>query len=351
MGKYVDFVIPFDPKKDTEESMAKKLLYSLYIRRQKFNKPTSTFIAGQSGEGKSWGLLKIQEMLLEMQGLELKDYVDDVNIFTPLEYGIKVNRLLGLESYDKNLKKINVLGIHEARELVNAKQWQSFANQAISDVNALSRTIKRLIVFMISQNLKDVSTSIRVLINYYVKAYRPLGKKTQFQYNVTWIDDRDLDNIKLRKRPLRGYKVLPSGMAIPWHPKYLEISRPSKEVIDIFEKKDFESKASIIKRKMERLIEELKIDNENLYAKVDAMIKFYTENPDRLQMVAEYKYKKWKLKDEAKLMHQLTNEEMKVFQSKLDDFYKKPVIEPTENDVLAEHLEEIDPSIRGEENV
>src|SRR3990172_1749681 len=117
------------------EDVTKRILYSLIVKRIKHKKPCVIFISGDSGEGKSWSGISLQDIILETQGINLAEYFTDVNIFTPLEYPKKLDRLL----YNKELKKVNVICLHEAREVIRAKDWRSFLTQSIADVNALSR--------------------------------------------------------------------------------------------------------------------------------------------------------------------------------------------------------------------
>ena len=140
-----DFVIRHDFATETPEALSKKILLSVIIGRLKHKKPAVIFFSGDSGEGKSYSALRFQEVLLELQGLDIMDYFDVCNVMVPLEYPDKLSKIL----YDKKYKKINVICMHEAREIVRAKNWQSFLTQAIADVNAMSRAMK-IAVFILS---------------------------------------------------------------------------------------------------------------------------------------------------------------------------------------------------------
>lgn len=340
MGKYIDFAVKYDPKTETEEDLTKKILYVLFIKRIKAKKPVVTFIGADSGEGKSYSALKLMLLLLEMQGLPFKDLIEDVNVFTPIEYPTKLNNLLfpssakryykdkindkeELERKLKLLKKANVICMHEARDIVKAKNWQSFLNQAISDVNAMSRSIKRICFFVISQFIRDISTDIRYTLNYYITITRPIGKKARLSISVMWKDDRDLEKPKLRKRKIRGYIIDPKGRRKLFIPKYLELTVPPKEVTEVFEKRDFEAKAMVIRRKMDKLISNLKTELELDNTKIKTMVEWYFKNQNNLSMIGRRVRKKWKLKPEARAMHDLSDTEALQFEEMINERLKQ----------------------------
>lgn len=339
MGRYFDFCVRFDKDKDTPEELTKRILYSLFIQRIKAKKPVVAFIGADSGEGKSYSTLRLMELLLELQGINIRDVLDDVNVFTPIEYPVKLNNLLfpsetkkhyqdkltneELEKKLRLLKKVNVICMHEAREIVKAKNWHTFLNQAISDVNAMSRSIKRLCFFVISQFIRDISSDIRYTLNYYITIHRPLGKKARLTISVLWKDDSDLERPRLKKRRIKGYLVDSKGRYRIYQPKYLELTKPSKDIREAFKKRDFESKAMIIRKKIERLVSELKVEMQIGSAKVDAMVNWYVKNQENLNLIGKRFRGKWKVKPEVKVMHELTDSEGKEFESKLNERMKE----------------------------
>ena len=193
---------------------------------------------------------------MEIQGLDIMDYVDVMNVYTPLEYSTKLNKILFYKAY----KKANIFCIHEARTVVKAKLWHGFLAQAISDINAMSRSIKRICTIIISQFIRDITADTRYTLNLYCKISRPLGKPARLYINVMWKDDRDLEKPKLRKRKLSGYLIYPNGKYQRFIPKYFEMKKPSKAIIELFEKADKEGKTKIIRRKQDEVLKELKND-------------------------------------------------------------------------------------------
>lgn len=316
---FCDFVVRHDPAKEIPQDLTRKILYSIWIKRVKARKPAIIFVSGDSGEGKSWGTLTLEELLLELQGINPLDVINDINIYIPTEYPDKMRRLL----FAKELKKVNILAIHEAREVVKAKKWHTFLAQSIADINASTRSIKPLIVFIVSQFIRDITTDIRYTLNYYVTARRPKGKPTRLYINVMWKNDRDLDKPKLCRRKLSGYIVSPDGKYQRFVPKYLDMRRPSKSILEEFEKRDWEAKAKIIKSKTAKLINEMKADMGAENEKVDAMVDWYATHPEQLPLIGKRVRGRWKANDKVRAMHDMNDEEVKDFATKMNERLKE----------------------------
>lgn len=315
-----DFIIRFDPKTETKEDISRKILKSIILNRLKDRKPAPIGIFGESGEGKSYAALKIQQVLLELQDLDIKQYLDYMNVYIPIEYPEKLDQLL----HNKDLKKVNIICMHEAREVVKASQWQSFLNQAVGDVNALSRTLKRLCIMIISQNIMDISKEIRQTLRYYCKVMRPRRQHTRLYINVLWKDDRDVQQPRLRKRRLAGYIVYPGNKWRRFIPEYIELTRPPKEVTDIFEEHDYAAKSYIIKNKLNKLLNEMKKDMDIEDNKLNIMLDFYMKNQDTLSMIAKRTKKKgYKLLPSIREMHGLSKEETARFEQMLIEKLKQ----------------------------
>lgn len=323
----VDFVVKHNYDEETDEQLTEKILYSLVIKKLKQKKPVIWFIGGDSGEGKSLAVIKLEQILLKIQGYKLEDYLHDINVYTPIEYAEKLDRLLlfnGSDEDKKRLRYINILAIHEARELIKAKNWYSFLNQAVSDVNALSRSVKRLCIFVVSQFIRDIDTTVRYTLNIYSTITRPSGRKSRLRINMVWKDDHDLEKPKLRKRRLSGIIIDQYGRRRRYIPEYLELSLPPKEIVQKFEKADREAKSVIIRRKLERLIKNMREELELYNAKVDAMVTFYVKNHESLLLIGKRtRGGKFKLFDDFKERHDLTPSEVTEFQNKLMIALKK----------------------------
>lgn len=323
-----DFIIKYNPETDTTTDISYKILYSIFIKRRiKAKKPAITFIGGDSGEGKSLTVIALQTALLKLQGLDIKEYLNVINVYTPLQYPEKLDRLL----FDKKYKKINMIGIHEARDVIKAKDWNNFVTQAVADVNAQSRSIKRLIVFIISQFIRDITTDIRYTLNFYCTVWRPVEKKARLYINVMWKDDTDLEKPKLRKRRLSGFLVYPNGKYKRYKPDYIEITKPPKEIIEAFEKADKAAKASIIKSKLNKLIKAIEANLGIENKKTDLMLEYYSKNYNNLKQIAKVnKAGKWKLNKDFKEMHSLTSSEALEFQALLNARLQKEQLDKLE---------------------
>lgn len=316
---HCDFVVKYNKKKDTMEDIVKRILYSVIIKRIKAKKPVVWFMGGDSGEGKSYTAIKIQELLMEVQGLDIRKNFNDINVYTPIEYTRKVDNLL----FNKNLKKVNIVCMHEAREVVKAKLWQTFITQAIADINAMSRQIKRLCIIVISQFIRDITTDMRYTLNFYSIIRRPKGKPARLYINILWKDDRDLEKPKLRKRKLSGYLQDETGRYIRFVPQYLELGKPSKDLCEIFEKSDFEAKTTIIRKKLNKLEGEIKAEMNIIDRKVEDIVDWYIKNPESISLVGKKWRGKWKLKKEAAKIHDLNQGETRTFERLFNKKFKE----------------------------
>lgn len=313
---YYDYIVRFNPKIETSHDLTKKIFYALFIKRVKNKKPVVCFVGGDSGEGKSMTVERMIEILFEIEGLNLKDYINEVNVFTPLQYPEKIDQLLN----NKELRKVNAIVMHEAREVIKAGNWRSFLNTAIGDVNAMSRSIKRLMFFIISQFIRDIDPSIRYTLTYYCTAYRPIGHKTRVKISRIWKDDRDLQNPKIRKRKIKGLIIFPNGRKKVHIPNYFEMSLPDKEIQRKFDEYDVLAKKDILKRKLDKLMKEMRRDLDlDEDDKIKGMLEFYTNDSDRLKSLGERRGKKWKVRKEIRVIHDLTELEFKEFEKQVNE--------------------------------
>lgn len=311
----VDFVVPYDPKVDTQEELSKKIFYSLFINRLKANKPVNCFIAGGSGEAKSSNAVKLAQIILELNGLDITEYMEQVNIYTPLQYAPKIKALLT----DKTLKKVNVAVIHECRDIIRASNWQSFLSQSVSDINQQSRAVKRMVTLLVSQSLKDITKEVRHSLTYYCTTFRPQRQLAQFRMYKLWNDDRDLERPMLRKAKIRGYLVYPNGRYRLYRPDYFSMTRLPKEIQKQMEKADKEAKMAILERKMDKLMVEIKKDFGDESAKIPRMVDFYSQDINRIRDIGrQLKNGNWRLNKEFKEMHDMTPREGKVFEQMLN---------------------------------
>lgn len=308
--QYIDFVVKFDRETETIEDLTKKVLNSIIINRLKQKKPVVMFMGADSGEGKSLTALRIQQILCEIQGLDFNKYMDIMNVYQPLQYAEKVDKLL----FNKDYKQVNVFTIHEARDLINSKDWGAFLPRAIADVNAQARQIKRLCTIIVSQFIRDITLDVRYTLKYYCEIKRPADSKARLYVYVIYKDTKDIEKPKIKKRKLQGYIVDKNGKYKRFIPQYIEINLPDKEIVQEFEKQDYDAKAPLIKKKLEDTLRELK----NRYGyesdKLPAMLDYYSKNIDKLGSIGKFKRKKWSVNKEFIKMHDLSKSEVQNFE-------------------------------------
>lgn len=316
---WCDFVVRYDPAVDKDGDVTRRIFYSLFVNRVKHNKPCIIFLSGKSGEGKSFTALRLQEILGELQGWDASEYVDAINIIVPMQYPKKLDAIL----YDKSLTKVNIICMQEARELIKAKLWHSFITQAIADINAMSRSVKRTITIVISQDITDITREMRKTITYYCEIRRPMGKPARMTIYTTWLNKQDLERPKLCYRKIFGYLVHPNGRYESHCPDYFIMSKPKKETIAVFEKLDVAAKSAIIKTKLAKLMEEMHKEAGEESHKVDAMVEYYIRDPSNIAVIGKRYRNRWKMHPQAAKAHDLSPEEQKQFEEKFFDSLKK----------------------------
>lgn len=309
MGRFIDFQIQWN---EDPEVLGQEIIRHLTVNRLRAKKPTVIFLGGDSGEGKSYTALKIADIVNEYYDVDTAEVLDNFVVYTPLEYTKKLDYLL----FNKEAKNIRVLMIDEAREMIKAHLWYSFINQAIADANAMSRRIKPLVVIVVSQFIKDIDPSVRRTLTFYGKCVRPLSGSTIFTLYRIWKDDMDIEHPKMRIRKIRGY-IIKNGRYFQFTPDRFRVKLPRKEIIERYEKMNFESKAKIIRQKLELLMKNLEKELGHQFDKVDQLVTYYVEHPELMHLIVERKRNKIKVKKEFKQMHDLTGMEVKEFEKRL----------------------------------
>jgi hypothetical protein len=307
-----DFLVSFNPDVESDEVLGTRIIQSLFYGRLKQNKPCRVFVGGDSGEGKSLGAIKIAESLLASDGLDLVNYMNDVNIYTPIDYPTKMKNIL----FNKDLKNVRILIMHEAREIIKAKLWQSFISQAVADVNAQARHIKRLVTVIVSQFIRDITLDVRYTLNFYCTVERPRNSNARMRIYILWKDDSDIEKPKLRKRRIFGYIRTPNK-TYKFSPKYLILGLPSKELRNLFDKADYEAKEKIIKHKLEKVVKLIEADIGIGSSKIDSIVEHYSSNPENLNLIGKTKRGKFVLNPSFISMHDLTAEEGRLFSARL----------------------------------
>ena len=305
----IDFVIKTSADVD---KIAALIFHRLFLVRVKGNKPCIILITGASGEGKSYTGLKIIEEMFKVEGVDVTSYIKDIVVMNPLQYSEKLNALL----YDKRLRKIKVMQIDEARAVVGSDKWNSFINQTIAHVNAMSRAIKPLIVIIVTQSIKDVDPATRRTINYEVKCRRRGSNPVEADIYKYWVDDHNPEHPVLRKRKVYGI-IERNNEKIRTQPRFI-LKKANQKILEVYEDLMVEGKTELLNNKLKKLTDEMKKDIEKgTFSRVEEITSYLLKNKDTLHEWASYKRKKWKIKPERASMLNLTRPQVNELEKRL----------------------------------
>jgi hypothetical protein len=266
-------------------------------------------------------------------GISLVDNLEHMNIMHPREYAEKLQALLF--SKDPTIKKLRFFCLHEARTIVNAKDWNSKLSKVISNVNAMSRAIKPLCMIIISQFIKDINTSVRYTLTYYSTISRPLtGGYGNLRIYKLYKDDRDLEKPKIKKRLLQGYimkakKPNPNTLIeADWERvwtklKSIKLHKPPKEVYDKFITLDVAGKTDQMIKEMEEMTEQFKIEGGEENSKINKIALHYTSDVNALASASKKVRGNWRIKKDVQDMHNLNKKETVLLEDKINSIVKE----------------------------
>jgi len=305
----VDFIHEYT--EDIDER-AQALVKSLFVDEVKDNKPCIVLLAGDSGTGKSHDSLMFVKRILKCEGLELKDYINDIYVYTPLEYPAKMKAQLE----DPRLKKVCVMVLDEARDVIKASDWQSFVNVAIADIQATFRRIKPMIIIINTQYVKDIDLKIRRTVKFYGECFRYRHKKAMMKLYKMWKDTRDIETPKLRKRKIRGF-VIRNGKRILWRPKHLTFNRVDKESIEIYEESSYSAKKDLITRQLNLIQKHMTKEYGVAYTEVDAAVQHFSSDPRLYESILERRRGKIRLNKNVEKMLNFDKDQLVEFEKRL----------------------------------
>lgn len=240
--------------KDAEKLLGNKFLQSLFEKWYEEQKKTTliVFIMGQSGAGKSTIMLKLMYLFEKYAcAKEGKEFNFDINqqiIYTPLEYGKKVENWIKSNYY--------TLGIDEARFLVSARTWQNFLNRIITEVNATIRQIKYEnsnncgIIFINSQDIKDVDKALRKTVKYLIYVYIDSEGYRRIKIYETFYNLTD-DKLYIKKLTINTCDLIIQA-------KTKVLLFEDNELLKKYHKNIVEAKSQILRKKFEKLEHALK---------------------------------------------------------------------------------------------
>jgi len=287
--KNVDFVIKYTG--DMYE-LQRSILYAILRKPTKEDMPVIVLATGKSGRGKSRGTIEIQDQLYNMEGVDFSQYVKDVNVLNPAHYALKLKPIL----YDKKYKKVWTFQIDEARAVIGAENWHSFINTAIAHVNATSRAIKPLCIFIVTQSIKDVDAATRRTLDYWFKFTRTPYTPPRLTPYVFYMDEDNPERPELKKRRLKGYIIDENGKYNLVFPVF-QLNMPREEVDKPYREVMQESKTDYLDNLLEKLVNKISKDLGDKQTKqVDELENFFRNDPQQFNTWCEFKKGKWKIK-------------------------------------------------------
>lgn len=317
MKNNIKFVVEF--KDNIQETMA-NIFNHLITYEIKDDKPCVIAIVGKSGRGKSSVALHITDKIFELNGINLEDYVTNIVINDIRDFGPKVRALLK----EPHLKKPFALIIDEAKKTINSKDWNTLINQTVDMINSQSRAIKPMAIFILSQRWKDIDSTIRDSIDYYIPVSRPRGKPAKIRVYEIFEDDKDVEKPKMRKKTIKG-QIKEGSSYNTVYLKEVEFPRVRKEVWEKYKKEMIDAKLEDLEHRFDALT---KAVEEKYYSKENARV---TELTDYLvgnrELLFRYghctkKNKIWKLNKEAEQVLDLTPKQKKDLEVNLTNTLK-----------------------------
>lgn len=304
-----DFNIRYNPDVDNEHTVSSKIILALTLQQLKAHIPIIMSITGKSSSGKSSTAINLQRKIFEAQGLSQEQFFNVSNIFTPLEYSRKMHSVL----YDKENKGVNCIIIHEARDVIRAKDWHSLLSQVVADVNALSRAIKPLCVIIVSQNVKDITSEVRRTISLYGETKRRATGNVRFYMYKTYQRLIDIETIKTGRRKIIGNIIFPDGTKRKLRPKCFLMNMPPKQIMDMFVELDLAAKKKILDRKLNELSAEMERQYGEEVSKLKTLVDFYTSDPDRFEHIGRMNAGFFVVSKDFAKLHDLSRDEKKEF--------------------------------------
>jgi len=322
MNEQIRFIVPFhgDIAKTTQ-----RIFYHLIIHRIKEDKPAVILITGQSGEGKSNCAIEIVDKLYKLQGINLEDHIEDVVIMDINEFRHKVKRLL----QDKELKQLNCMIIDEARKTVNSQDWASLVNRTVAMVNALSRAIKPMAIFIVAQSLKDIDRATRDTINFYMKVKRTSkGEVQHSKIYEFWVDDRNLDKPVTKKQLVRGVVQTMKGKEVVARDvvtlSRIKIPKVRKEVWKKYNDFMVKAKNKMLEDEFDTLAKALEAKNtDKAQERINQLSEYLVGRKDILNSFGSYKRKRWRLNSSFEEAFNITPGQRKEVEQRISNYFKK----------------------------
>ena len=285
MGQFFDFII--DAPEDKEQ-LGPDILCRICIARLRAGMQVFIFIAGGqttgTGQGKSYFVLRWIDILLKKLGYDFMEYLNDIVVYTPLEFAEKLKAML----YEPRLKHIPVLMVDEASEVVDVSEWQTYVNRTVRSVNVKSRGIKSMVVFFISPDIHDMDKGSRRILTFYGECTRPLSGSTKVIMERPIKIRRGLEDVFYDTRSIKGIvRDLKRKVNYFIYPKF-KIKLPRKEIVEVYERLQSEKKGEIVSRELDELISHLQAKYGAKYNRIDLIVNQFVSKPELQPIFFKY---------------------------------------------------------------
>lgn len=192
------------------------------------NKNFLVAVTGQTGIGKSWASGSICELYSKMYGIP---HDPNEQMFFDMKTFLK---LINSDEADKKIKFGSILMFDESQIQINARKWQSEANQIMAQLVSTFRN-KRLIVLFPTPYIEFLDKQTRVLFHaeFMIQGYDKNKKITKIYPRFLEYNKRKDDFY--RKRLEVEYKVKDKPVYTHYKVHDWVIPKPSDDWINIYE--------------------------------------------------------------------------------------------------------------------
>jgi hypothetical protein len=232
--------------RDPNESKEHSIIRYIGNRIKYQNKNFLCALVGSTGVGKSWSGLSIAEQYARMYNIP---FDPSIHVISSLK---ELLLLITNKDVDNNIKFGSVIMFDEPQVEGNARNWQSEANQALSQLISTFRN-QRLFVLFVTPYLEFIDKQSRILFH---GEFKVLGfnKGT----GITKIKPRFLEyNRKIddfyRKRLIIQYTTIDKPVLTTKKLGFWHLEKASKATIDIYEAKKKKFTDELNKRLLEKM--------------------------------------------------------------------------------------------------
>lgn len=261
------------------------------------------------GVGKSYSAMRIGE-LLDADYRNGTDALVKI-VHTPEDF------LKAMQYIEKKGKKGQVMIIDEAGLLVNARQWYSMINKAMSDVVMTFRVLKCMAIF-IAPSLSVIDKNIRMFTNVWGRSEKIIKTgKTKVRLNVSQLmwDDKKWNEFY----PKGITMYVKETQRITYFKSFLVDFPHNKELVDAYEEKAATYKR-MVREDMVKLAGEATKEEINWIDKVLATPDLIHEKNGKQKVYPEELKEEFALtKNKAAIVARRVNEKLKELESPEND--------------------------------